>query len=313
MKGKLLNETLDIIVWRQNGDQVIGPSQLAERAIWRELYWKSSPPLDSIKYRDPRSRTMIAGAMPKWQQYSHRSPVVMVILFGALIWWGVHSAPSHQPQGHNVWAITWMIVLGLGFIGSGIWFWKRLIKEFNYDRRTFTFNTLANSEPQVRDVSAIEEVGEWTGRGGPLGYCIKFRDGAKLYLQNGVSNAAALAERLRYDLGSSASERSATERRRPVHLAFMLFIAICAGWLASVATSKLLHRLSPEISRTEFLSEVEQRHVAKVVISDRVLINGTSSTRGAFRVRMPVDDVMVNELRSRGVVVEFETSSDLIP
>jgi hypothetical protein len=26
---------------------------------------------------------------------------------------------------------------------------------------------------------------------------------------------------------------------------------------------------------------------------------------------MPVDDVMVNELRSRGVVVEFETSSDL--
>ena len=256
---------------------------------------------------------MIAGAMPKWQQYSHRSPVVMVILFGALIWWGVHSAPSHQPQGHNVWAITWMIVLGLGFIGSGIWFWKRLIKEFNYDGRTFTFNTLANSEPQVRDVSAIEEVGEWTGRGGPLGYCIKFRDGAKLYLQNGVSNAAALAERLRYDLGSSASERSATERRRPVHLAFMLFIAICAGWLASVATSKLLHRLSPEISRTEFLSEVEQRHVAKVVISDRVLINGTSSTRGAFRVRMPVDDVMVNELRSRGVVVEFETSSDLIP
>jgi hypothetical protein len=109
---------------------------------------------------------MIAGAMPKWQQYSHRSPVVMVILFGALIWWGVHSAPSHQPQGHNVWAITWMIVLGLGFIGSGIWFWKRLIKEFNYDGRTFTFNTLASSETQVRDVSAIEEVGEWTARGG---------------------------------------------------------------------------------------------------------------------------------------------------
>jgi hypothetical protein len=46
---------------------------------------------------------------------------------------------------------------------------------------------------------------------------------------------------------------------------------------------------------------------------DRVLISGTSSTRGAFRVRMPVDDVMVNELRSRGVVVEFETSSNLIP
>ena len=185
--------------------------------------------------------------------------------------------------------------------------------EFNYDRRTFTFNTLGSSETQVRDVSAIEEVDEWTGRGGPLGYWIKFRDGTKLYLQNGVSNAAALAERLRCDLGSSASKRSATERRRPVHLAFMLFIAIFAGLLASVATSRLLHRLPPEISRTEFLSEVEQRHVANVVIRDRVLINGTSSTRGAFRVRMPVGDAMVDELRSRGVVVEFETSSDLIP
>ena len=256
---------------------------------------------------------MIAGAMPKWQQYSHRSPVVMVILFGALIWWGVHSAPSHQPQGHNVGPITWMIVLCLGLIGGGIWFWKRLIKEFNYDGRTLTFNTLASSETQVRDASAIEEVSEWTGRGGALGYCIKFRDGAKFYLQNGVPNAAALAERLRYDLGSSASRRSATERRRPVRLAFLLFIAISAGLLASLATSRLLHSLPPEISRTEFLSEVEQRHVAKVVIRDRALIKGTSSTRGAFRVMMPVDDVMVNELRSRGVVVEFETSSDLIP
>jgi hypothetical protein len=206
-----------------------------------------------------------------------------------------------------------MIVLGLGFIGSGMRFWKRLIKEFNYDGRTLTFNTLARPETQVRDVSAIEEVGGWTGRGRPLGYCIKFRDGAKLYLQNGVSNAAPLAERLRYDLGSSSSEKSATEKRRPVRLAFLLVIAICAGVLASVATSRLLHRLPPEISRTAFLSEVEQGHVAKVVISDRVLINGTSSTRGAFRVRMPVDDATVDELRSRGVVVEFETSSGLIP
>jgi hypothetical protein len=40
---------------------------------------------------------------------------------------------------------------------------------------------------------------------------------------------------------------------------------------------------------------------------------GMSSTRGAFRVRMPVDDVMINKLRSRGILVEFETSSDLIP
>jgi hypothetical protein len=236
----------------------------------------------------------------------------MVILFGALIWWGFHSTPAHESQGRNVLAIAWMIVLGLGFIGSGFLFWKKLIKEFNYDGRTFTFNTLANSESQVRDVSAIEEVGEWTGRGGPLGYWIKFRDGEKVYLQNGVSNGRALAERLRYDLGSPASE-SATQGRRLLRLAFLVVIAICAGVVAAVATSRLLNGLPPEISRTEFLSEVEQRHVAKVVIRDRELISGTSSTRGAFRVRMPVNDVMVYELRSRGLVVEFETSSDLIP
>ncbi len=256
---------------------------------------------------------MVAGTMPKWQQYSHRSPLVIVILLGALIWWGIHSAPRHQPQGRNDWAITLMIALGLGLIASGFWFWKRLIKEFNYDGRAFTFNTLASSEMQVRHVSDIEEVGEWRGRGGPLGYRIKFRDGAKLYLHNGVSNAGALAERLRSDLGSSASERSATERRRPIRLAFVLFIAVCAGVLASVATFRLARRLPPEISRAEFLSEVEQRHVDKVVVTDRGLITGTSSTRGAFRVKTPADDAMVNELRSRGVVVEFETSSNLIP
>jgi len=253
---------------------------------------------------------MIAGTMPKWQQYGHRAPLVIVALFGALMWWGFHTAPSHQSQGRNGFATICLIVLGLSLIAGVLWFWKRLIKEFNYGGRTFTFNTLASPEMQVRDLSAIEEVGELTGRGGPLGFCIKFRDGAKLYLHHGVSNAAALAERIRYDLGSSAPDRIAAKRRR---LAFALFIAICAGWLAAVATSKFLQRLPPEISKTEFLSEVDERHVDKVVIRDRELISGTSSTRGAFRVRMPVDDVMVNELRSRGVVVEFETSSDLTP
>jgi Flp pilus assembly protein CpaB len=103
------------------------------------------------------------------------------------------------------------------------------------------------------------------------------------------------------------------KRHRPARLAILLLIAICAGLAASVATNRLLKRLPTEISRTEFFSEVEQHHVAKVVIVDRELIEGTSSTRGAFRVSMPVDDATVSELRSRGVVVEFETDSNLIP
>jgi len=256
---------------------------------------------------------MIAGTMPKWQQYGHRSPLVMVALLGALMWWGFHTVPSHQSQGRNGFAIVCLILLGLSLIGIVLWSWKRLIKEFNYDGRTLAYNTLRSPEMQVRDLSAIEDVGEWTGRGGPLGFCIKFRDGAKLYLHYGVSNAAALAERMRYDLGSSASDGIAARRRRPARIAFALLIAICAGCLAAVATSKFLQRLPPEISRAAFLSEVEERHVDKVVIRDRELISGTSSTRGAFRVSMPVDEVTVNDLRSRGVVVEFETSSDLTP
>ena len=107
--------------------------------------------------------------------------------------------------------------------------------------------------------------------------------------------------------------RIPAKRRRLTRIAFTLLIAICAGWLAAVATNKFLRSLPPEISQTEFFSEVDERHVDKVVIRDQVLISGTSSTRGAFRVRMPVDDVIVNKLRSRGVLVEFETSSDLTP
>ena len=141
-----------------------------------------------------------------------------------------------------------------------------------------------------------------------MGYRIKFRDGAELYLQNSVSNAAALAERLRSDLGSSAFESGAAGRRRPAHLAIVLSIAIGAGVVASVATSRLLRdRIPPEISRSELFAEVEQGHVAKVVIRDRVFIYGTSSTRGSFRVRTPVDYVLVDELRSRGVEVSLET------
>jgi hypothetical protein len=256
---------------------------------------------------------MIAGTMPKWQQYAHRAPLVIVALLGALMWWGFHTAPAHQSQGRNGFAAIWLMVLGASLVGAVLLFWKRIIKEFNYDGRTFTVNTLASPEMQMRDLSAIEEVGEWAGRGGPLGFCIKFRDGTKLYLQYGVSSAAALAERMRDDLGSSGPDRIAAAGRRPARLALTLLIAICAGLLAAVATSRLLQSLPPEISQSEFLSEVEERHVDRVVVRDRVLITGTSSTRGAFRVSMPVDDGVVDDLRLRGVAVEFETSSDLTP
>ena len=251
---------------------------------------------------------MIAGTMAKWQQYGHRAPLLIVPLFGAFIWWGFHTAPSPS-QARNSFAIILLIVLALIMIGAVLRFGKKIVKEFTYDGRTFTFNTLASPEMQMRDLSAIEQVADWSGRGGPLGFCIKFRDGAKLYLHSGVSNAAALAERMRCDLGSSALDNIAAARHRPARLALLMVVAISAGLMAALATSRLLQRLPPEISRTEFLSEVNHRHVDKVVIRDRALISGTSSTRGAFRVRMRVDDVLLNDLRSQGVAVEFKTST----
>jgi hypothetical protein len=72
--------------------------------------------------------------------------------------------------------------------------------EFSYDGRTLRISTLGRPRMQTRDRSEIAEVGEWRGRGGPLGYRLKFHDGAKFYLQFGVSNAAAVVEQIRYDL-----------------------------------------------------------------------------------------------------------------
>jgi hypothetical protein len=58
-------------------------------------------------------------------------------------------------------------------------------------------------------------------------------------------------------------------RRRPARIALALVIGICAVSFAAVATHKYLQRLPPEISRGEFLSEVNAHQVDKVVIRDR--------------------------------------------
>jgi hypothetical protein len=204
-----------------------------------------------------------------------------------------------------------MVLVALGLILSGFWFWRRLITEFSYDGRTLRLSTLGIPEVQTRHLSEIAEVSEWRGRGGQLGYRLRFRDGAKFYLQNGVSSAAVVAEQIRYNLlgqpyDSFIPKGTATMNRRRIYLAVVTIVAVCAGWLAFRFTSKLMRDLPPEITPTEFLSEVAQGHVTKILIADRKFIRGVSSTRGAFRTKMPVDDALVKELRSRGVVVEFE-------
>ncbi len=94
----------------------------------------------------------------------------------------------------------WLIVLAAFGGVSVVWFWRRSITEFSYDGRALRYRTLGRPEMQMRDLSEIKDVGEWRGRGGPQGYKLKFSDGANVYLQYGVSNATAAAERIRYDI-----------------------------------------------------------------------------------------------------------------
>jgi hypothetical protein len=51
---------------------------------------------------------MIAGTMPKWQQYVHRAPVVVLAALAVLIWWGFHTAPSREPQEHNYFTVIFL-------------------------------------------------------------------------------------------------------------------------------------------------------------------------------------------------------------
>jgi hypothetical protein len=87
--------------------------------------------------------------------------------------------------------------------------------------------------------------------------------------------------------------------------------AIAVGWLAFRHVPAPL----PELSRAEFLAEVRAGHLHKVVIEDRQVIIGESSTRGEFRTRYQErEDVnLLTELRAQGVDVLFDNSTGLTP
>jgi hypothetical protein len=84
-------------------------------------------------------------------------------------------------------------------------------------------------------------------------------------------------------------------------------LAVIAGWAAFRSVPRPL----PELLRTEFLVEIREGHVRKVVVEDHEVITGVSTTRGPFRTafKKQSDQALVTELRSLGVEVEFEEST----
>ena len=89
---------------------------------------------------------------------------------------------------------------------------------------------------------------------------------------------------------------------------------MAGGYLPGVIPARIAFRLVPkplpEISRAEFLPEVREGRVRKVVIEDRQGIIGASTTRGPFRAAFHdrEDAALVTELRAMGVEVAFEES-----
>jgi hypothetical protein len=84
-----------------------------------------------------------------------------------------------------------------------------------------------------------------------------------------------------------------------------LGLALVAAWLAFHYMPKPL----PELSRTEFLTEVREGRVHKVTVEDHDVIIGESTTRGAFRTAFKKSDTaLLGELFELGVEVVYEES-----
>jgi hypothetical protein len=84
----------------------------------------------------------------------------------------------------------------------------------------------------------------------------------------------------------------------------LLVLSIIVG----VVTFFLVPKPLPELTRQELIAEVRSGFVHEVVVSDREVIIGVSTRRGAFRVDLRGDNSLVDELSAMGVEVKFETT-----
>jgi hypothetical protein len=147
------------------------------------------------------SNDVISGIMPRWVRNLHLfSFVVMLILFLSLtllILWSFRLAGNGQAFKGMLVISFWFVAIVVLGIGAQTWFWGRLVKEFSYDGYTLQFRTLGRPAIQTRRLAEIASISQWRGgRGGPLGYRIKFRDRTKIYVQYSVSGSALATERI---------------------------------------------------------------------------------------------------------------------
>lgn len=89
-----------------------------------------------------------------------------------------------------------------------------------------------------------------------------------------------------------------------------LVLALVAAVVAGVAAFYLMPQPLPELTRAEFMDEVQAGHVRRVEIEDQEVILGDSATRGAFRSGFDRkhDAGLPDELRALGVEVWFSKS-----
>ena len=86
--------------------------------------------------------------------------------------------------------------------------------------------------------------------------------------------------------------------------------ALVAALIAGVTAFYLVPEPLPELTRAEFMAEVQAGHVRRVEIRDQEVIIAESSTRGKFRTEFDrnKDVNLPAELRALGIEVLFSKS-----
>ena len=143
----------------------------------------------------------ISGELTKWQAASRRLAAGLV----CLVWcgggvWPFHAAVSRHLAPLDpalIGMIAFFPVLGL------LTFWAMTRRdgwravEFTCDDSSFQFRKVRRAQAETRALSEVVKIREASGRGGPIGYEVVFRDGQKVFLERRLPNAQAAADWLR--------------------------------------------------------------------------------------------------------------------